>query len=1165
LQLQEGVHLFSATDVVGFLECEHLATIETRSLHDTTLRARRGELDESADLFARKGDDHEQSYLRRLRGEGLGVVDIASDGGSDDDKAARTLLAMQDGAEVIYQATLRDGPLLGHADFLRRVDGTASNLGDWSYEVADTKLARSPKAKFLVQLSFYSHLVAIAQGVEPKRMHVVLGDQTERAYRYADYKYYFHALLTRFLERVASVSAGNAPETYPLPCSHCDLCRWASHCEAQRLADDHLCLVANITRIQSGRLQAQGVDTMGKLAALPATRTIPKMHGDVLGRLRSQAALQERARRTGEREWLVLPLDPDARRGFHRLPLPDEGDVFFDMEGDPLEDGGLEYLFGVWHLERGAWAFRAFWAHDRTQERQAFEAFMDFVAARRREFPRSHIYHYASYEESVLKRLASWHATREVEVDELLRHGVLVDLHKVVREGIRISEPSYSIKSVEHFYRPARRGDVQSAGASIVHYERWRETQDARLLQDIADYNRDDVESTQQLRDWLLALRPAGLPWRTPDGTDADPGEDETALPSKAQQAERRLVPYRERLVDSLPADRALWTAPDHAAELAYQLLDFHRRADKPAWWALYSRMDMSEDELADDPECLAGLRLDPANPPAPEKRSTVYTYLAPEQETKLRTGVQCTRTDTGRGIGALTFDEETGVVTLKVAATRGPLPPLLHIGPSGPISSDALVGALFRFADDVLDRGSRYPALHRFLLREPPRLKGRPAGQPIVEPGQDILAGSLAAVQAMDQTCLYVQGPPGAGKTFTGARMITCLLARGWRVGIMSNSHKAINHLLESVMARLSEEGQAIHAVKKSTAGKPESEFNAAHGPVENMTSNDDALASGARLLAGTAWLFADPAADQQFDALFVDEAGQVALANLVAAGTCARNIILLGDQMQLSQPIQGVHPGRSGDSALDYLLDGEATIAPDRGIFLASSHRMHPLLCRFISDAVYDGRLEPEAGNERRSLVLDASAHRFLRPAGIVHVPLDHQGCSQQSEAEAAMVGEILESALRQRYTDRAGCERPMSLDNILVVAPYNVQVNLLKRTLPAGARVGTVDKFQGQEAELVIVSMTTSSEQELPRHIEFLYSKNRLNVAVSRAKCLAVVVASPALMAIKCHTPQQMNLVNTLCWMSEFARPSRGDACGAASAPGVSPAIATRPSSS
>ena len=1140
MQQRDGTTLFSATDLVAYLECEHLTVLDFQAMGDSDMRAGKSMPDESAELIARKGNEHERAYLERLRAQGLTVVDIAADGGSIDDKVARTLQAMHQGAEVIYQATLRDGPLIGLADFLRRVDGEPSSLGSWRYEVADTKLARSAKAKFLVQLAFYSALLAKAQGAEPRLMHVVLGDQTERAFRCADYMHYYRSLLGRFTARVQALADGAQAGTYPLPVSHCDLCHWRERCETQRVADDHLCQVANISRIQWAKLQAAGIDTMARLAALPAGMPIPRLHADMLERLRSQAELQDRARRTGAREVLLLPPDPGVRRGFHRLPAPDTGDMFFDMEGDPLEDGGLEYLFGVWIRDDGPWTFLPFWAHSRAEERTAFEAFIDFVTRRRQWFPDAHVYHYASYEETALKRLASWHATREVEVDNLLRQGALVDLYKVVREGIRISEPSYSIKYVEHFYRPARAGDVQNAGASIVFYERWRETQDAQLLRDIADYNRDDVESTQQLRDWLLTLRPAGLPWRA--SNDAAPAEapaNEAPAMTKAQEPEQRLVPYRQRLLDALPAHRAEWTTDHHAAELTYQLLDFHRRADKPGWWALFDRMDREEGELIEDQECLAGLQQDLANPPRPDKRSTVYTYLAPEQETKLSSGDDCTRTDTGESVGKIEFEEESRRVTIRIGPSKQPLPAHVSLGPGGPINSKALVDALFRFADSALAGDDRHLALKRLLRREPPRLVGQSPGQPVVPPGQDIVQGSLAAAMAMDGTCLYVQGPPGSGKTYTGSRMIAGLLAEGRRVGIMSNSHKAINHLLKGVMQVAAERGQAVSAVKKATRDRPGTAYDEDPSGVVNLYQNGDVWASGAQLVAGTAWLFADPAAEQALDVLFVDEAGQVALANLFAAGTSARNIVLLGDQMQLSQPVQGVHPGRSGDSALDWLLDGAATIAPDRGIFLATSHRMHPQVCRFISDAVYDGRLEAEHDNERRTLVLGAGVHPLLRPAGIVHAAIEHEGCSQSSEPEAVLAAQIYASALLQHRTDKEGVEHPMTAANILVVAPYNVQVNLLKRMLPADARVGTVDKFQGQEAELVIVSMTTSSEQDLPRHLEFLYSKNRLNVAVSRAKCLAIVIANPALTAIKCHTPEQMALVNTLCWVAEAGR--------------------------
>ncbi len=1133
MQLYEGSLLFSATDLVGFLECEHLAVLDWQGLHDAEVRASKSGSDESAELFARKGDEHERAHLERLRSQGRTVVDVSAEGGSVDDKVARTLAAMRGGAEVVYQATLRDGPLYGHADFLLRVDGEVSGLGPWHYEVADTKLARSPKAKFLVQLAFYSSLLAKAQGVEPRRMHVVLGDQTEQSFQCADYMHYFRALLERFLARVQVLAAGTPPATYPLPCSHCDLCHWRDRCQAQRVADDHLCQVANITRIQTGKLQARGIDTLAKLAALPAEAAVPRMHADVLSRLQGQAALQDRARQSGEREVVVLPLDPEGRRGFHRLPRPDAGDMFFDMEGDPLEAGGLEYLFGVRYLDDGRWTFRDFWAHSRAEERVAFEAFIDFVTDRRQRFPMAHVYHYANYEEAALKRLACWHATREVEVDNLLRQHAMVDLYRVVKEGIRISEPAYSIKNVELFYRPPRAGDVQNAGASIVYYERWRETQDPQVLQDIASYNRDDVESTQQLRDWLLTLRPADVAWREDEPGGAGRSEVEPAPLSFAQEAEQRLIPYRERLVDVLPVDRDTWTLDHHVSELTYQLLDFHRRADKPAWWAQYARMEMTEDELIEERECLGGLTLDPETPPYREKRSTVYSYVVPEQETRLTTGDGCMRADTRKALGEITFDESARRVRIKVGPSKEPPPVRLSIGPTGPLDPKRMVNALYRFADSLLARDGKYRALEALLRRDAPSLEGRSRGEPVIPSKQDLLAGSLAAAQAIDHTCLYVQGPPGSGKTYTGSRMIARLIAEGRRVGIMSNSHKAINHLLAGVMEVAAEQGLVVRAVKK--AGRPGSEFVDPTGAVQNLDTNEKVWASGALLVAGTAWLFSDGAADQQFDALFVDEAGQVSLANLVAAGTCARNIVLLGDQMQLSQPIQGVHPGRSGDSALDYLLDGAATIAADRGIFLATSFRMHPDVCRFISDAVYDGRLEPEAGNVRRVLVLDDAAHPLLRPAGIVHAPVEHSGCSQRSDEEAALVREIYASALRQRYTDKAGVEHAMTPLNILVVAPYNVQVNLLKRTLPEGARVGTVDKFQGQEAELVIVSMTTSSEQDLPRNIEFLYSKNRLNVAISRAKCLAIVVANPALTAIRCQTPEQMALVNTLCWVS------------------------------
>jgi uncharacterized protein len=311
----------------------------------------------------------------------------------------------------------------------------------------------------------------------------------------------------------------------------------------------------------------------------------------------------------------------------------------------------------------------------------------------------------------------------------------------------------------------------------------------------------------------------------------------------------------------------------------------------------------------------------------------------------------------------------------------------------------------------------------------------------------------------------------------------------------------------------------------------------------ITNVYDNDE-VTPHFNLVAGTAFLFARPEHDQAFDHLFVDEAGQTSLGHLVAMGVCARSIVLVGDQMQLGQPIQGTHPGESGLSALEFLLKNYATIPPERGIFLDVTRRMHPDVCRFVSEAVYEGRLHSDPTCVARRLVLAAGADPALKVAGVSWVPVRHEECTQRSAEEGTRIAALFNSLLRQRWIEEAGKERPMTVDDILVVSPYNMQVNLLQTLLPAGARVGTVDKFQGQEAAVVIVSMTASSAEDVPRGMEFLYSRNRINVAVSRAKSLAIIVASPRLLEASCVTVEQIALVNMLCFANSYASREGGE---------------------
>ena len=1115
---KNGKFIYSASDLVGFMECPHRTTLDLINL-DTPLE--KTDPDEQAVLIQDKGYAHEKGFLESLRAGDGTLVELSSSGSSSRNHAD-TIAAMRDGIDVIFQAALGQNEFMGYADFLRRVD-MPSAFGDWSYEVADTKLALRPKAKFMIQLAHYSELLAALQKRMPESMHLLLGNRSEQSFRVGDHLHYYRRLRQRFNEFVST-----RPKTAPEQCDHCGMCDWRGRCAAEWETEDHLNRVANITKIQIKRLEKNGIQTLTQLGSLPSASSVPGMRPETLEKLRAQAALQKKKQETGENHLELLARDPDSPKGFDRLPKPDQGDLFFDMEGDPLHEGGLEYLFGIYTLRSGNTEFIEFWAHDRREEKQAFSDFIDFITDHLKRYPEAHIYHYAHYEPTAMKRLMSLHGIREIEVDQLLREGRFVDLYQVVREAIRVSEPKYSIKNLEAFYMEKRAGDVTNAGASIVYYEKWRESRDEDLLKKIRDYNEDDCRSTYLLREWLLSLKPQARSVK-PSGLV----QNKVVKSDKILAHEAKLADYEFKLLRGMSHEEAEILGGEYRLNaLLHRLLDFHRRENKPVWWALFARRDMSLEELIEDSESIADLKIVYGSEVTSSRGAITATYHYPEQEFKLREGDECCDAITSKKIGILgRIDEEKRAIEIKFGNINV-LPKRISVCAGGPINSDAIAKALFRLADGYLEGSEKFAAALDFLRKAPPRIRNHAMGASIIDEARDVLPQIIEAVADLDRSALFIQGPPGAGKTYTGSHVIAELLARRKRIGISSNSHKAIHNLLHSVEKRADERRLEFLGLYKSSQTRG-SEYEGRQ--IVSVSSNEkiiDGLAGEAQLVAGTAWLFSDSGMEEELDYLFVDEAGQVATANLVAMATSARNIVLLGDQMQLGQPIQGDHPGESGLSALEFLLEGRATIPPDRGIFLDTTWRMHPDVCGFISDAIYENRLKPEAKNAEQRLILKPGAHPALKSTGLSFVPAIHDTCSQKSDEEAEIVLSLYESLLEQNYRDRSGNEHRMGIENILVVAPYNMQVNLLRRTLPEGARVGTVDKFQGQEAEAVIVSMATSNQDTMPRYIEFLYSKNRLNVAISRARCLAILVASPALADIACSTVEQMGLVNLMC---------------------------------
>lgn len=1118
--------LYSASDLSNFLECEHLTYLDRINLDHPMQKTASGE---DAVLIQNKGLAHEKAYLKFRREQHSLVVDIVERVGekaSTEHKVEATLQAMQEGADIIYQATFMEGNLLGHADFLRRVPNP-SKLGDYSYEVIDTKLSGKERGKFIIQLIFYSKLLANVQGVSPRSMYVMLGNNVEKMYHCADYSDYFEHLLARFLQHT---NQQIQVSTYPDPCKKCQQCHWSERCNAQLINDDHLSQVAGINKSQIVKLNDAGIQTMAALAAQPIGTAISKINSLSFDKIRHQAALQDNFKRTGEARVDLLAIDNERKRGFLRLPEANIGDLYFDMEGNPLEDGGnLEYLFGLYYMQNDVAVFKGFWALARLEEKKAFEDFMDFVMSHLQKYPDAHIYHYASYEETALKRLMSVYGTRESAVDSLLRKGKLVDLYKVVVESMRTSEPKYSIKNVEHFYLEKRLGEVTNAGASIIYFEKWKATGEQKYLDDIEVYNIDDVRSTMELHRWLLTKRPKDLAWANPEANKQQLAENDAPSVTLASALrEQELEVYRIKLLgkDIIPDKEK--TAEYKTNELVFQLMDFHRREAKPSWWDFFQRQEKDDSELLEDPETIAGLMLDPNYPPESVKRSIRYSFTYPAQETKLHGNSSPIIIETGNAIANFKVDSDNNTLSFTLGA-KAELTDRITLGPGMPIDSKVMVAAIQRYVDARISKSNKYQAINALLARQFPNISGHNIAQPILPLNAPLVDEAIAAISNLDGSYLIVQGPPGTGKTYTGSKVIVELLKQGKRVGITSNSHKAINNLLLGVQREAKMVNFVFNGVKK--IGKNDEELSDCEN-INLVDDNNSAFSGEFNLIAGTAWLFARESADQFLDYLFIDEAGQVALANLVAVGASTKNIILLGDQMQLGQPIQGTHPGESGQSALEFLLQDEHTVAANRGIFLGVSYRMHPTICEFISDTVYDGRLKSDISTEMQSVVLNESAHPMLRENGLVYVPINHQNCTQSSDEEAQLVLELLLSLLSQTYTDKKGEKHDITYNDILVVTPYNLQVQKLRSILPEAARIGTVDKFQGQEAPVVIFSMVTSSGADLPRDIEFLYSKNRLNVAISRAKALMLFIANPKLMSIQCDKPEEMAMVNTLC---------------------------------
>lgn len=1167
----EGRIVWSASDLKAAAECEFawLRAIDAKL-------GRVAAVDDPVDLTleraGRLGDQHERRVLAAYQRDLPGAVAVIPETRSSDAAGLaaavdQTRAALSSDARVVYQAAFADTDFVGFADFLVRD-------ADDRWIVQDTKLARHARVTALMQLEAYAvqldrEGVAVADEVE-----LLLGDGTVSRHARADIAPVFALRRERLRALIADrdVTAGAAGQPLAWGDDRGELrvvaCGRCATCDLEVVASRDLLLVAGMRPIQRERLRAAGIATVDALAA--AREAPPRMSWDTFAGLRTQARLQISSPAGGVSNETGQGAGPDAAasegaaqppvptfevvfpKALGALPRPDRGDMFFDFEGDPLytegasRQWGIDYLFGWVDLDE---QYSALWAHTFDEEKRAFETFLQVVAAQRATHPGMHIYHYAPYEPTHLLAMAARYGVGEAEVDRLLRDGVFVDLYPIVRRALRVGSRSYSIKKLEPLYmgERVRTSDVQKGDDSIVRYVEARALADAgeqdaaaEILADLADYNRYDCVSTLRLRDWLVdrareaQLRPSA---------DVEP-EERSYEPSPRATTLGRLAEARadeDPAGDDAPAAVAL--------RLGAAAIDYYPREGKSFWATHFLRLreplSMWEDtrdviavaadrsRVVEDWNRPEGARsdrrlLELRGEVAPGTRLSVDSspFALYETPAPFPTEPRPRFIHADRRVRVVEVLDDGAIVEELAAGgfTWSELP--IALTPVAPPPAGSQQAAIDAWADTVIAAAPELPAdpATDLLLRRPPRTHG---GALVRGSGDDV-SDITRTILDLDRSYLAVQGPPGTGKTYVGSHVVARLvLERGYHVGVVAQSHAVVENMLDRVAAAGVPRSQIAKAVK----GQPRGDEAFTVIPKNGVADFTGAQPAG-YVIGGTAWdlTHAGRIPRGSLDLLVIDEAGQFSLASTIAVSVAAPRLLLLGDPQQLPQVSQGTHPEPVDTSALGWIMDGAHVIPEDRGFFLARTRRMRPEVAEPVSVLSYDGRLA--AHPETAGRTLDGV------PAGVIALPLGHRRNATASPEEAEVVVGLVRDLVGRTWTpDPDAASRPLEQRDIIVVTPYNAQQVLVEEALVAAGYpevpVGTVDRFQGQEAAVAIVSLAASSGRDAPRGLEFLLLQNRLNVAVSRAQHTAYVVYGTGILDDLPRTP------DGVARLSAFAR--------------------------
>jgi uncharacterized protein len=1087
------------------------------------------------------------------------------------DQFAATIELMQLGVPVIYQGTLEHQvgatKFNGRPDFLVRADYSVSFSGQAlvveqsgqgqanHYFVLDAKLAANPKPENLLQVGLYIDALIEIGFNHPGKHGLLMGDRSLALFDQIDLlpaTREARKKIQQAAERLANsqdhswLQWENLEKFCPTA-ALCKKCDYEQLCIDQRHAVDHLQLVANIRKDQISKLNQVGIHTLSQLAAMDDSDCPSDLKLQSFLKIRNQAQVQNETNKTGKPVFRLIP-----NPAIEVMPPPSQGDIFFDMEGFPYYGpGGLEYLFGSIVRDDQGTAFIPYWAHDRQAEAKAFADFIDFAVDRLKRYPDAHIYHYAAYEVSAMRRLSERHGIKAQEVDWLVEGNKFVDLYSVVTNSIFAGFEGYSIKKLEAFYpeKLTRSEKVKNAGDSIVEYDLYREAvavepdgEEAKaLLEAIHDYNKDDCVSTLHLYNWLAELPGASSKyqeWLLAIQTQKQAREEQAeSQPNDSNAAQARAELERIQIeTDQLLNKVGQVQIGDAPAQdnqvlawlaLAHSMM-FYKREAVAFWLRVYILTQALPEQLDQDRK---GLSIDSVEFDGQEYS---YTLSAGQSHFFKADEKIFVRYPLLSGTNTWDFGTVKRVTENQVVFSRRLGPGSTGAEPNGIFANDLVPAGSKQIAvanharqltglwQNPSDPAPNDSAVLDLLLRRKPNLSGEPLPQ---GQGDSLETAIIDAVFKLKNSTLAIQGPPGSGKTYLASRAIKALQAAGKKVGVVANSHSAVENLLFACI----EAGVPTDAMAKRRNSKDRGRNTNPWQAIKDSRAVEifKAQQKSGFVVGGTAWnLTSDAFLDLDLDYIFIDEAAQFSLVDAIGVGLATKNLVLLGDPMQLTQVVQAVHPGGVDNSALGHYMGTHELLPADSGYFVSLTRRMHPKVNEPVSWLAYQGQLSAHPSTSQNVIP--------TVPVGLVPIPVEHESNSSHSpqEVEAAVgLAQKLAAVLDQ--------------EEIMVIAPFNAQVDLMEQALKnAGLPnipVGTVDKFQGKEAMAVIYSLTSSSAADTPRGLEFVLNRNRLNVAISRAKATAYLIYSPELLSPNFNSVEDLQGVSRLIGTLSFGNPN------------------------